>query len=223
MTNNARILLVEDNVSLATVYQAYLSEQPFEVTHVASVADARVYLSKFTPDIVLLDLELPDGSGLDILKRLIHEGRELQVIIMADHDSSDLAVEAVAAGAFDFLTKPFNAARLLVTMANANKHQLMNRRLKTFTEILPRSLEQQLAAGVHQSSPVFSARASNDEGLSSAASIEPLWIIERRAIENVIAAFDGHVNKAAAALEVAPSTIYRKMQSWKSENQAEVS
>ncbi|MFK8021173.1 MAG: response regulator [Pseudomonadales bacterium] len=222
MTNNTRILLVEDNVSLATVYQSYLSGQPFEVTHVATVADARSYLFKFTPDIILLDIELPDGNGLDILKQINQERRELQVIMMTDHGASDLAIEAVGAGAFDFLIKPFDAGRLLVTMANANKLQLMSRRLQTFTEILPRSLEKQLAAGAQQSSPTFSAKASNDEELSSATPIEPLWIIERRAIENVIAAFDGHVNKAAAALEVAPSTIYRKMQSWKNENHANV-
>ena len=124
MINTSRVLLVEDNISLATVYQSYLLEQPYEVTHAPDMAEARDHLSKFTPDIVLLDLELPDGNGLEILKQMTQEQRKAEVIMMAAYGSSDLAFDAVNIGAFDFLTKPFDAARLLVTMENAKKHHI---------------------------------------------------------------------------------------------------
>jgi len=114
-----KILMVEDSASLAAVYQAYLEDSEYEVVTVETLSRAHACLSSFEPDIVLLDIELPDGNGMDFLVETRNLEAPPRVIVMTAHGSSDMAVEAMRQGAFDFLTKPFDAARLKVTLANA--------------------------------------------------------------------------------------------------------
>ena len=119
MSAKVRILMVEDSVSLSAVYSAYLSRTPYTVVSVTNLEDARRELAHDRPDIVLLDIELPDGSGLDLLDEIVALESPPQVIVMTAHGTSDMAVGAIRRGAFDFLTKPFDASRLQVTVENA--------------------------------------------------------------------------------------------------------
>ncbi len=114
-----KILLVEDSPSLVAVYDGYLQKSDYRVVAVDTGAKALVELDQNVPDLVLLDLRLPDMSGMDLLK-LIHErGMGCAVVIITAHGSIDLAIESMRFGASDFLTKPFDAARLRVTVNNA--------------------------------------------------------------------------------------------------------
>jgi DNA-binding NtrC family response regulator len=119
MSEQAHILMVEDSASLATVYTAYLEGTPHRVEPATDLAAARAAVQRQQPDIVLLDIELPDGSGMDLLDELVSMELPPQVIVMTAHGTSDMAVEAIRRGAFDFLTKPFDASRLQVTVENA--------------------------------------------------------------------------------------------------------
>ncbi|MDX1697677.1 MAG: sigma-54 dependent transcriptional regulator [Thiohalobacterales bacterium] len=116
--NKARILLVEDSASLATVYKKYLATDGYHTDAVDNGADALAHLETRTPDIVLLDLRLPDMSGMDILKHIHECGKDSAVIIITAHGSIDTAAEAMRYGAVDFITKPFDATRLRVTVGN---------------------------------------------------------------------------------------------------------
>jgi DNA-binding NtrC family response regulator len=138
-------------------------------------------------DIVLLDMQLPDGSSLDFVDELLAREAAPEIVVMSDPASADRAVEAVRRGAVDFITRPFDAARLLVTLDNTATRQRLRRDHARLTR-------QQAAAR---------------------DLVEPLWLVEKRAIQAAIAACDGNVNRAAGLLEVAPSTIYRKLQAWK--------
>lgn len=124
-TARARILLVEDSPSLATVYQSYLKKDNYGVTVAADGASALQSLTQSVPDVVLLDLQLPDMSGMDVLQRIHERGLTCAVIIVTAHGSVDVAVEAMRYGAVDFISKPFDAARLRVTLDNVlDKRQL---------------------------------------------------------------------------------------------------
>ena len=118
-TGRANILLVEDTVSLAKTYIAFLKDLPYDVTHVETGREANAFLADTTPDAVLLDLVLPDGSGLEILKSISERGLPTSVVVITAHGSVNTAVEAMRLGAFDFIVKPFNAERLTVTLKNA--------------------------------------------------------------------------------------------------------
>ena len=120
------ILLVEDTPSLARLYTKYLDGEDAAITAVGTGKDALNALKAGTPSVVLLDLRLPDMDGLEILKEIRAREIPSEVVVVTAHGSVNVAVEAMRAGAYDFLVKPFNAERLLVTVRNAMKHQSLS-------------------------------------------------------------------------------------------------
>lgn len=119
MSDQAKILMVEDSASLSAIYKAYLEDTDYTLVAVETLGTAHAALGAFQPDIVLLDIELPDGNGMDFLAEASALEKTPKIVVMTAHGTSDMAVEAIRRGAFDFLTKPFDAARLKVTLANA--------------------------------------------------------------------------------------------------------
>jgi two-component system repressor protein LuxO len=121
----AEILLVEDSPSLAAVYQVYLQKDQHRVTVVGSGREALAFIEARVPEVVLLDLQLPDIAGMEVLKQIHAQGLDCSVVIITAHGSVDIAVEAMRYGATDFISKPFDAARLHVTLDNVlEKRQL---------------------------------------------------------------------------------------------------
>jgi two-component system repressor protein LuxO len=114
-----KVLIVEDSMSLGAVYRAYLRDEPLDVAHVPDGASAMARIKRDPPQAILLDLQLPDMDGMDIL-RYVHENRmPVSVVIITGHGSVDKAVDAMRYGAFDFVEKPLNQKRLIVTLRNA--------------------------------------------------------------------------------------------------------
>ena len=134
----AHILLVEDSPSLATVYQSYLQKGHFETTAVSSGGTALEYLGKTVPDVVLLDLVLPDISGMEVLKSIHERGLSCSVVIITAHGSVDVAIEAMRYGAVDFISKPFDAARLRVTINNVLEKRRLTNIVKTYQNTFER-------------------------------------------------------------------------------------
>lgn len=132
-----RVLLVEDTVSLAAVYVEYLREGPWEVVHAPSIGEALRIAEEAAPDAALLDLRLPDGDGMNLLRRLRERLPELPVVMLTAHGSVATAVEAIHAGAADFLIKPFSAERLVVTLRNAIEKATLLRRVRELAAARP--------------------------------------------------------------------------------------
>ena len=126
------VLLVEDTVPLAQLYLEYLKREPLQARRAETLAEAKEALVALRPAAVLLDLELPDGNGLDLVEAARKAGLDPAFIVITAHGSVNAAVEAMRAGAHDFLVKPFTAERLVTTMRNA----LEGRRLKRIVETL---------------------------------------------------------------------------------------
>jgi two-component system repressor protein LuxO len=135
----ARILLVEDTASLAAVYAEYLRAAGHVAEHARTAAEATKRAAADPPDAVLLDLRLPDGDGLSVLRTLRRDAPDLPVIVMTAHGSVTTAVEAMRSGAADFLVKPFAAERLAVTLANALERAALKREVRDLTAARPRS------------------------------------------------------------------------------------
>ncbi len=114
-----RVLLVEDTASLSMVYQSVLTRAGHGVVCAFSLAEARERCASVKPRLVLLDLQLPDGDGLELLHALRRGSPETRVIVITANGSINRAVEAMRAGAFDFLVKPFDETRLLSAVDNA--------------------------------------------------------------------------------------------------------
>ena len=112
-----RILVVDDDASVAQVVRYLLEEDGHEPVVVASVAAARAAGTGF--DLVVTDLKLPDGTGLDVLKQVKAEAPDVPVIVITAFATVNTAVAAMKAGAHDYLTKPFDNDRLKGLVANA--------------------------------------------------------------------------------------------------------
>lgn len=117
-----QILLVEDSQSHAMIYLDYLSKGDWDVTHVETGGDGLMFVKQTPPSLVLLDLELPDIHGMAILRYIVENQLPCSVVIITGHGTIDTAVEAMQAGAFDFLSKPFDTQRLTTTVENALEH-----------------------------------------------------------------------------------------------------
>ena len=117
-----RVLLVEDSASNAMVYRSYL-EVDYSVVTVGTGADALDKLGSQKFDLVLTDGRLPDMTGLDILDQIQQSDDPAPVVVMTAHGSVDVVVDSMQRGASDFLSKPFEKARLLVTLENILKKE----------------------------------------------------------------------------------------------------
>jgi two-component system repressor protein LuxO len=135
MHQTAKILMIEDSPSLTEVYKAYLANSDYQVVSVESLGSAHATLGAFQPDIVLLDIELPDGNGMDFLARAGELDNQPKIIVMTAHGTSNMAEEAIRLGATDFLTKPFDAARLKVTVDNAASQLQLGRRVNELSSL----------------------------------------------------------------------------------------
>ena len=126
MMNATRsVLLVEDNLPLARTYEGYLSQYSFKIVSVPTVQEAKNLIAIEEFDILLLDINLPDGSGLDFLDNFQENNISSSVIMITADGSVKQAVKALQAGATDYLVKPFSADRLRTTIENAlNLRQL---------------------------------------------------------------------------------------------------
>ncbi len=127
--NVKHILIVEDSPSNAMVYRSYL-EQEYYITIVENGMDALAFLAENSVALILLDVQLPDISGLEVLDKLVQDGLQTPVIVMTAHGNVDVAVEAMRIGAQDFLNKPFDKARLLVTVKNCLKGLELEERIQ---------------------------------------------------------------------------------------------
>ncbi|MGE6164880.1 sigma-54-dependent transcriptional regulator [Aeromonas rivipollensis] len=134
-----RVLLVEDTRSLAVVYEQYLVQDGYEVLLADCGQQALAQLLASPPPVVLLDLELPDMSGMAILQQITEQQLPCSVVVITAHGSVDVAVEAMRCGAFDFLTKPFDGKRLCATARNAFKHQQLSSLVAQYRENFERS------------------------------------------------------------------------------------
>lgn len=118
MHDKPRVLLVEDSASLSVVYQEYLKNEPISLTHVDTGKGAMEVLENKTPDLLLLDLKLPDIPGEQILAWIQENDVPTDVVVITAHGSVDTAVDMMQLGAKDFLQKPFDARRLITTVNN---------------------------------------------------------------------------------------------------------
>ncbi len=136
MSTLPHVLLVEDTLSLARLYQQYLNRQPIRLSHAECGAAAKLVIAQSPPELVLLDLRLPDMDGMEILQWVRDEKFPTAVVVITAHGSVDIAVETMRLGADDFLEKPFDGNRLRTTVSNllerARLRQLLYRIEETF-------------------------------------------------------------------------------------------
>lgn len=118
--SSAHILVVDDEPDIRTLVQEILEDEDHTVTVAENGAAARHALRDRRPDLILLDIWMPDHDGISLLKDWVQDdGLPCPVIMMSGHGTVETAVEATRLGAYDFLEKPLSMAKLLVTVERA--------------------------------------------------------------------------------------------------------
>lgn len=118
----AHALLVDDDRDVLTALAQLVEREGFDTSMATTLAEARAVVSEKIPDVVLIDLVLPDGNGMDLFQ---HLNGATQVVLITGHASVDTAVDALRSGVSDYLTKPVDLARLKTVLANILRtHQL---------------------------------------------------------------------------------------------------
>ncbi len=128
---NKRVLVVDDEENIGRSLRLILEREGYTVSLASSVAEARAL--PYRADAYLLDVKLPDGTGIELLRWLRTNDNEAPVVMISGHGTIADAVEATRAGAFDFLEKPLSRERVLLALKNAldqGKLREENRRLK---------------------------------------------------------------------------------------------
>ncbi len=122
-TQPPRILVVDDEPDLRTLYELTLLREGYHVEAAGSVAEAFEHLAAGRFDAVITDMRLPDGLGMEILQRVQHEQRSERCVVMTAYGSAENAVEALKAGAFDYLTKPVDLKQFRAVVSSAVQDQ----------------------------------------------------------------------------------------------------
>jgi len=136
--SDKRILIIEDTLPLLTVYSLYLRNAGFEVIAVDTGTKGLEQLRNNLPSVVVLDLGLPDTTGIDILKQIRDQGLKTSVVVTTNNASLSTAVEAMRLGAFDYVVKPFTADRLTATVKNASEHQSLKAEVQIYRSQIAR-------------------------------------------------------------------------------------
>ncbi len=116
------VLIIEDEPTPRSFLREILADKGYGTLEAESLATAQQQIEVGHPDILLLDIQLPDGSGMHLLERMAVEQPGLPVIMITGFGEIELAVDAMQAGAHDFLTKPINNTRLLKALSRASDY-----------------------------------------------------------------------------------------------------
>ena len=135
-TQRPNVLLIEDMPSLQLVYKSVLMSAGHAVRVAGTAADGMAQFIETVPDVVLLDLVLPDRDGLDVMQDMLALHPETAVIVITANGSINKAVEAMRAGAHEFLVKPFDEQRFLGAVENAAGDRELRRSPLAATPVL---------------------------------------------------------------------------------------
>lgn len=138
-----KIVTIDDEPEILWLITRILEEEGYQPLSADSGAEGLEIIKRERPDLVLLDLRLPEMDGLEVLRRLREFDREIMVIILSAFENFEAAVQAMKLGSYDFLTKPINIEEMKITLKNA----LLTKNLVHEVQTLKRQMEQTREAG----------------------------------------------------------------------------
>jgi two-component system, NtrC family, response regulator AtoC len=138
MHGRVSALVVDDDTDVRTLLRSVLARQSIAAVEARSGAEARAFLRRDEFDVVLVDVRLPDASGLDVLRWARAEGVDTEFIVLTGHADVETAVEAMRRGAYDFIAKPWRNTELLEVVGKAVEKQALRRENSALREVVAR-------------------------------------------------------------------------------------
>src|SRR5947209_3713459 len=156
-TDNRRVLIIDDERPVLMTLEALLNRHGYRVDTAGTASQGVKLLKSNLPSLVLLDLQLPDAHGLEMLDRIKTELPDVQVIILTAHDSLHNAIESIKRGAFHFISKPYAPEELLSLVENALEKQFLLREAEKLREKTVQ-LEKRLEIAEARPTPIFQSK-----------------------------------------------------------------
>src|SRR6266699_2691342 len=156
-TENRRILIIDDERPILMTLEALLERHGYQVDTAPTAAQGLKLVKSKSPALVLLDLQLPDAEGLEMLDRIKTELPDMQVIILTAHDSLHNAIESIKRGAYHFISKPYGPEELLSLVEKALEKQFLVREAEKLRE-KTEQLEKRLEIAEARPAPVFKSK-----------------------------------------------------------------
>jgi DNA-binding NtrC family response regulator len=154
-TSPPRVFIVDDDELIVTMLARALRKEGYQTRGAESLAGLTGKIEAWSPDVVMLDVNLPEGSGLDALREIQDRGLDTEVVMLTADDTASTAIRAVKLGAADYLTKPFDVDEVKAVLRNL----LEKRRLKREVEYFRRNnAAQQAREFVGESAPMQELR-----------------------------------------------------------------
>jgi two-component system KDP operon response regulator KdpE len=126
MSARIRALVIDDEAAILRFLKPALEANNYDMTSAGTVAEGLKRIAAEAPDIVLLDLGLPDGDGKDVIRRA-REWSDLPIIVLSARERETEKIEALDLGADDYVNKPFNVGELLARMRTALRHRMQRK------------------------------------------------------------------------------------------------
>jgi two-component system response regulator HydG len=131
-----RVLVVDDDKSMIELLGERLKKRQFEVVTARGAAEARVAFDGAEPDVVVTDLNMPGQSGIQFCEWVVTNRSDTPVIVITAFGSLDTAIAAIRAGAYDFITKPFEIDVLAIALERALRHRELRHEVKRLRSLL---------------------------------------------------------------------------------------
>ena len=132
----AKVLIIDDEMQLRRLLSRIIGLEGYEVAEAADCASGMKMLRQHEPDVVLCDVKLPDGSGVELVSRIKEAAPAVEVILMTAYGNIPDGVQAIKNGAFDYITKGDDNNKILPLLSRASEKAQMQRRLARFEDKL---------------------------------------------------------------------------------------
>src|SRR6476659_1656491 len=158
---NRKILIIDDERPILLTLEALLGRHGYQPETAATATLGLRVLQNNSPAVVLLDLQLPDADGLEMLDQIKREHPETQVIILTAHDTLNNAIESIKRGAYHFISKPYAPEELLSLIEKALEKQSLVRETEAL-RARTQQLEKRLEIAETKLAPVFKSKAMQE-------------------------------------------------------------
>jgi two-component system, NtrC family, nitrogen regulation response regulator NtrX len=208
----AKILIIDDEKSIRKTLREILEYEKYQVDEAQDGAEGLAMIQKEKYDIILCDIKMPKMDGIEVLEKLMQQASDTPVVMISGHGNIETAVEAVKKGAFDFIAKPLDLNRLLVTIRNAMDKSSLVKETKTLKKKVSKTFDMigeskaiaQIKEMVERVAPT-DARVLITGGNGSGKELVARWLHEK---SNRAAAPLIEVNCAAIPSELIESELF---------------
>jgi two-component system response regulator HydG len=136
MTVQRRVLIIDDDRSMCDILDAELRTRDFDPTATTAAEDALRRLSESDFDVILTDINMQSMNGVELCRQIVESREHVPVVVMTAYGTMELAVRAIRAGAYDFVTKPFEMDEIALTLERALKHRALRDEVKRLRSVV---------------------------------------------------------------------------------------